>query len=58
MDVDAASSGTDPAVNSVLETLAALQDAPLEEHPAGLENVHDALSKLLDGPVVPGIQPR
>ncbi|WFR85163.1 hypothetical protein [Arthrobacter sp. Y-9] len=48
----------DPAVAQVLSTLEELEDAPLEEHPAGLDRIHDALSSLLDGPLVPGIQPR
>lgn len=48
----------DPAVAQVLSTLEELEDAPLEEHPAGLDRIHDALGSLLDGPLVPGIQPR
>jgi len=48
----------DPAVAQVLSSLEELENSPVEEHPAGLDRIHDALSSLLDGPLVPGIQPR
>lgn len=48
----------DPAVAQVLSTLEELENAPLDEHPAGLDRIHDALGSLLDGPLVPGIQAR
>lgn len=48
----------DPAVAQVMTSLEELENAPLKEHPAGLDGIHDALSSLLDGPLVPGIQPR
>ncbi|MDP5228508.1 MULTISPECIES: hypothetical protein [Arthrobacter] len=46
----------DPAVKAVLRTLKAVEEAPLHEHPAALDAVHDQLSALLDGPLVPGVQ--
>ena len=52
---EAQDSSQDPAVNAVLRSLKAVEDAPLHEHPAGLDEVHDRLSALLDGPLVPGV---
>lgn len=58
MSADGMGPVQDPAVAQVLSALEELEDAPLEEHPAGLDRIHDALGSLLDGPLVPGIKPR
>lgn len=37
-----------PAVDSVLDSVAALEDRPLEEHVAAFESAHDRLRRSLD----------
>jgi hypothetical protein len=37
-------------VDAVLASLQALDDSPVEEHPAVFEQVHERLRQALDGP--------
>lgn len=38
-----------PEVDAVLESVSALDDAPVDEHPAVFEAAHDRLRRALDG---------